>query len=172
MKKIGTAILNVIEIHLAIIVLVTMILSVVIQVFCRYVLNLPLPQAFELSLYTFAWLVYLGTVLSSRNRRHLRLDVLYKKLPWKGQVSIDIISRVLMIVIGIYVLIPNVKYLIFLRRISSATLGIPWVVFLSIFPISIILIVFHESIWVFSHIKELLSGKREVQEDFSFLKRG
>ena len=76
MKRIGTKILDFIEIHLATWVFILLLTSISIEVFSRYVLNKPTPRFFEISIYSFIWTIYLGAALAKRYKQHNRFDII------------------------------------------------------------------------------------------------
>lgn len=157
-KDISKKIFNLFEIHLAVIIFLILFFCIVVQVFSRYVLNHPLPPLFELSIYSFVWVIYLGAPLAKRYKKHIRFDILYRKFPKKMQliteVSFDMLTNVVLLII----LVPIVKYTAWSYKIKASVLRIPWTYLLLCFPIFIVLLFIHNSVWIYYHIKEL-SGK-------------
>ena len=58
-----------------------MTVTVLIQVFFRFVLQSPLRWTEELARYLMIWLVLLASSIAMRNRAHLQVDVLTSALP-------------------------------------------------------------------------------------------
>lgn len=54
--------------------LVLLFVVTVVQVFCRYVLNYPLPWPEEIACYLFIWVTYIGLVKNVRDDDHFRID--------------------------------------------------------------------------------------------------
>ncbi len=82
----------------AIIILFLVMFSVtVINVFMRFVLNSPLSFAVELGRYTFAGIVYLGSIFVMRDDGHIGLDIIVDALPGKLSVIVRKFSRVLVL---------------------------------------------------------------------------
>jgi TRAP-type C4-dicarboxylate transport system permease small subunit len=79
--KILERIFDVIEQGLGVAFLLTMFVSVLIQIFFRYVLKTPLTWTEEASRYSFIWTVLLGAAFAVRRREHVVMDVLFKKFP-------------------------------------------------------------------------------------------
>lgn len=95
--KILSIVLFVIE-HFATILFILFFLSVVIQVFFRYVLNLPLTWSEEAARYLNVWAVLLGASLSVKYKDHLRVDLidgLVKRWPYRAQVVFYFITTAL-----------------------------------------------------------------------------
>jgi TRAP-type C4-dicarboxylate transport system permease small subunit len=103
-----------------------LVLVVLLQIFCRYLLNSPLTWADELARYLFVWVVFLGASTAVRRRSHTRFSGLLGRLPKRGQ-------RVLVIA-GNMSLLPFLAILIYqgadlaLRALEVRTpgLGIPF----------------------------------------------
>jgi len=108
MKRVSDRIFNFLEVHLPTFVFMLLILTVSVQVFSRYVLNHPLPKFFELSIYSFVWVIYLGAALAKRYNRHIRFDILNQKFSQKTRFVIDIFFDTLTSVVFVFMLIPSI----------------------------------------------------------------
>ena len=162
MKTIGNIskkVFDLLEVHLAAVIFVTLFLCIVVQVFSRYVLNRPLPPLFELSIYSFVWAIFLGAPLARRYRKHLRFDILYQKFPKKIQWIIEIVFDTLTNVVLLIILVPIIKYTAWTYMIKASVLRIPWTYLLLCFPIFIILLFIHNSVWIYYHVRKLLGKK-------------
>jgi len=146
------------EIHLPTLIFFLLIMSVAIEVFFRYVLNQPVPELFEVSIYSFVWAIYLGAALAKRYDQHIRFDILYVKLPKRTRLWIDIFFDSLTGIILLIVLIPSIQYTIINYQIKASALRIPWTYLLMCFPISLLLILIHNSMAILSNIQELRGG--------------
>ncbi|MBG0790995.1 MAG: TRAP transporter small permease [Desulfovibrionaceae bacterium] len=58
-----------------------MTLLVLVQVFYRYVLNSPLSETQELSIYAMVYVVMLGCTIAVRNKTHIAVDLVGRMLP-------------------------------------------------------------------------------------------
>ena len=112
MKKSGKKIFDVIEVYIPTFIFLLLIITVTVQVFSRYVFDHPLPKFFELSIYSFVWVIYLGASLAKRYDRHIRFDILYRKLPRRTQLFIDIVFNIITNIVFLLILVPSVKYTI------------------------------------------------------------
>jgi C4-dicarboxylate transporter DctM subunit len=54
-------------------------LAILLQVFCRYVLNAPLPWPEELAVLTFGWMIFLGAALVQGSDSHISIDTLRRR---------------------------------------------------------------------------------------------
>lgn len=69
-----------------------------VNVFMRFVLNSPLSFAVELGRYTFAAIVYLGSILVMRDDGHIGLEIIVDMLPGKLHKIVKAATRVLVLV--------------------------------------------------------------------------
>ncbi len=67
--------------NISAIALAFMTLLVIIQVFYRYVLNNPLSETQELSIYAMVYVVMLGCTIAVRNKTHIAVDFVGNLLP-------------------------------------------------------------------------------------------
>ena len=73
-----------------------------LQVFCRYILNSSLVWAEELARYLLVWLVFVGAALCTRDRAHIRVNVVLNRLPGRLRTVIRLITQ--LIVAGFMIL--------------------------------------------------------------------
>lgn len=163
-KDISKKVFDLFEVHLAAVIFVTLFFSIVIQIFSRYVLNRPLPALFELSIYSFVWTIFLGAPLAKRYKKHLRFDILYQKFPKRLQSITEIAFDTLTNVVLLIILVPIVKYTAWSYEIKASVLRIPWTYLLLCFPIFIVLLFIHNSVWIYYHVRVLLGKKPPPSE--------
>ncbi|RKX53952.1 MAG: TRAP transporter small permease [Thermotoga sp.] len=163
-KDISKKLFDVLEVHVASVIFLFLFSCIVIQVFSRYVLDHPLPLLFELSIYSFVWVIYLGAPLARRYRQHIRFDILYRKLPRKMQLISEIIFDVLTNTVLILISVPIVKYTIWNYRIKASISKIPWSYVFLCYPIFIVLLFIHNSAWIYRNIRELLGKGKPPSE--------
>ena len=164
MKKSYAKIFDVVEVYIPTFIFLLLIITVTVQVFSRYVLDHPLPKFFELSIYSFVWIIYLGASLARRYNRHIRFDIIYRKLPRKAQILTDIAFTMLTNIVFLFILIPSIRYTIWNYRIKASALRIPWTYLLLCFPIFVVLILVHNTAYVYFNVKEL-RGKGTRHEE-------
>ncbi len=143
MRRLVKLIYDFFEVYLAAAVFCVLIASVVVQVFMRYVLDLPSPRLFELAIYAFVWIIYLGAALASRYNQHVRVDILYQRLPKKVSLALDLVFHLLTNVVLLVILYPVSKYMVEMFRIKSSALRIPWSFLLGIYPLFVLLVLAH-----------------------------
>jgi TRAP-type C4-dicarboxylate transport system permease small subunit len=169
LARVARRIFNFLELHLPSFVLFLLVATVSTQVFSRYVLNRPLPKFFELSIYSFVWVIYLGAALAKRYDRHIRFDIINKKLSEKARAVIEIFFDLLTNVLFLILLVPSIRYTAWNYRVKASALRVPWTYLLLCFPIFIILIVIHNSASIAKNIRFLSGGKTPSPEELPWL---
>jgi len=155
------------EIHLPSYIFMLLIITIGVGVFSRYVLNHPIPPLFELSIYSFVWIIYLGAALAKRYDKHIRFDVLYRKYSVKTKHAVDMAFDIMLTCVMIILLIPSIRYTIMNYNIKASALRIPWTYLLLCYPIFIILIIMHNVTSIVQAIK-VISGKAEPKKEEAY----
>jgi len=153
------------EIYLPSYIFMLLVLTIGVQVFSRYVLDHPIPQLFELSIYSFIWIIYLGAALAKRYNKHIRFDILYRKYSVKTRHAIDMIFDIILSVVMITLLEPSIKYTIMNYSIKASALRIPWTYLLLCFPLFVILILMHNITSIIYSIKVIFGKEKEKEEE-------
>ena len=157
-NKLLKKIYDFLEIHLPSYIFILLVLTIGVSVFSRYVLNHPIPPLFELSIYSFVWIIYLGAAFAKRYDKHIRFDVIYKKYSLKTKYAVDMVFDIILTVVMLALLFPSIKYTIMNYNIKASALRIPWTYLLICYPIFIILIIMHNVTSIIYSIK-VISGK-------------
>lgn len=98
-----------------------------LQVFMRYVVRHSLSWSEELTLWVFVWFIWITVALAFKHRKHVRVVVFKTLLSARGQVVLDLIVDVAIIVF-LGVLIVQCLELMsqpFVARQTSVVLGMP-----------------------------------------------
>jgi len=74
-----------IERAIGVLLVVTIVVTITIQVITRYVFGQPLVWVEELAGYCFLWGVFLGAAAGMKELRHIRIDTFVSKLPLRRQ---------------------------------------------------------------------------------------
>ncbi len=162
MRRIVKLIYDLFEVYLSSAVFIVLITSVVVQVFMRYVLDMPSPKLFELAIYSFIWIIYLGAALASRYNQHVRFDILYQRLPRRVSLALDLFFHLLTNVTLLVILYPVTKYMVDMYRIKSSALRIPWSFLLGIYPVFVLLVLAHNFTAIVVNARRILG--RPVKE--------
>jgi TRAP-type C4-dicarboxylate transport system permease small subunit len=162
MRKLVNFIFDVFEVYLAVIIFSALIISIFLEVFFRYVLNNPSPQLFELSIYCFVWVIYLGGALATRYNQHVRFDLIYRALPEKARRVLEIFFQLLTNGVLLVLFVPSIRYTIQLYPIKASALRVPWTFLLMVFPIFLALVLVHNFTSIVKDILRLTG--REIKD--------
>ena len=125
MKEKGNPLLQIIRnVNDAVVVVLflAMTITVIIQVFFRFVIQSPLRWTEELARYLMIWLVLMASAIAMRNRSHLQVDVLTSALPQKPKRILTAIVDLLTIVflcIMIYAAFPTGGVLMIMEQLLT-----------------------------------------------------
>ncbi|WP_339226970.1 TRAP transporter small permease [Oceanobacillus sp. FSL K6-2867] len=98
--------------HLATILFILFFIVVILQVFFRFVLNMPLTWSEEASRYLNLWSVLLGAALAVKYKDHLRVDLidgLVKKWPYRAQIGFYMFTTVISVLVVLSFLTGSIK---------------------------------------------------------------
>jgi TRAP-type C4-dicarboxylate transport system permease small subunit len=69
-------------------------LAILLQVFCRYVLNAPLAWPEELAVLTFGWMIFSGAALVQGSDSHIAIDTLRRRAGKRLGQALDLVRHV------------------------------------------------------------------------------
>lgn len=125
-----------------VVALAVMFVAIVVQVVFRYLFT-PLIWPFELSIFMYICLIYLGAALAARQGTHVAFDIVFNLLPAGAR-------RILSTVVGLFGaaaligLVPaGVRLMIQSHIIKSASLRIPWSFLVFVYLVAIVLMAGH-----------------------------
>jgi TRAP-type C4-dicarboxylate transport system permease small subunit len=75
--------------------------SVLLQIFLRYLLNFPLTWSEELSRYLFIMVCFLGWTLATRNKSHIKVNIILDALPAKIRFLVKVFIQMLVLVFAV-----------------------------------------------------------------------
>ena len=158
MSRVLKRVFDFFEVYLAVAVFSILLLSVFVQVFMRYVLNMPSPQLFEVSTYSFVWVIYLGGALATRYDQHMRFDLIYRSLSRKARLILDIVFDLFTNGVMLLLVVPSFRYTIQVYPIKASALRIPWTFLLIVYPVFVVLVILHNFLSVYYNVR-VLAGK-------------
>jgi TRAP-type C4-dicarboxylate transport system permease small subunit len=121
----GDRLVRFVEETCGVIALSVMFFAIVVQVTFRYLFR-PLIWPFELSIFMYICLIYLGAALAARQDAHVAFDLLVKRLPPRTQRVIALAMRLLGALMILPLIVPGIRLMIKSHTIRSASLRIPW----------------------------------------------
>ncbi|MDB5505533.1 MAG: transporter small permease subunit [Devosia sp.] len=96
----------------------------IIQIVCRYILNLPVGWTHEVSVVMWLWLVLFGTAFVVRDSEEIRFDLIYGSVSNRTRRVLIVVSA--LIVVGLFsIALPAViDYLLFMKVERTAYLKV------------------------------------------------
>jgi TRAP-type C4-dicarboxylate transport system permease small subunit len=98
---------------------------ILLQVFCRYILQAPLIWPEELATLISLWMAFIGVSYVHKRNRHLRMDYFVKLLPQSIVKVIDFLTNVAIILLLYYVIKGGLRIIPIQARNLSPALRIP-----------------------------------------------
>lgn len=125
-----------------VVALVVMLLAIIVQVIFRYLFT-PLIWPFELSIYMYICLIYLGAALAARHDSHVAFDIFFNALPEPAQRTISTIHRVIGAGLLLALVPAGIQFMIQSYTIRSASLRIPWSFLVFVYLVGMLLMAGH-----------------------------
>jgi len=146
---------NIVDKYVSFILVMLMIVSTGLQVFTRYILNNPLSGTEELSRICLIWLVFWGSAIGLKRKKHLSVSVIFDRLPKKIRQYINIfINIAILIFLGILVVF-SYQLLTKTYKITTPALGISSLFIYIIIPISCILMIIQLAMVIINNVKDI-----------------
>lgn len=139
-----------------VIALAVMFLAIVVQVIFRYFFT-PLIWPFELSIFMYICLIYLGAALAARQDSHVAFDVLFNLFPTRLQRVISACLRLFGAALLVSLVPAGIQLMIQTHVIKSASLRIPWSFLVLVYLIGMLLMAGHLIAWTLRDWKALRS---------------
>ncbi|MDR2589287.1 MAG: TRAP transporter small permease [Spirochaetales bacterium] len=100
-----------------------------LQIFMRYVMNLPLIWSEELARYIFVWATFIGVGYGVRKRIHISMEFFYSRFPRKVKLAATLATNLLCILIFVYLIPFGIETVKTQWYIDSSAMQIPmsWV---------------------------------------------
>jgi TRAP-type C4-dicarboxylate transport system permease small subunit len=141
-----------------VIALAVMFLAIVVQVIWRY-LFLPLIWPFELSIFMYICLIYLGAALAARRKTHVAFDILFNALPPKVQRVISTAVQLFGALVLLILVPSGIQLMIQSHVLKSASLRIPWSFLILVYLIGVVLMAAHLIVDAVGQWKRPAGGK-------------
>lgn len=136
-----------------------MVLAVCWQVITRFILKNPSTLTEEILRYLLVWTTMVGGAYAYGRRKHLSINMLTKKLPFRQQKMLDILIQIIVIAFAVVVMTMGGFHLVGTTSNQiSAALHLPMPYVYASIPVGGILIIFYSLIFIMEDIKEM-NGK-------------
>lgn len=117
----------------------TLILS--LQVFCRFVLDLPLTWSEEAARYLFVWITFIGAGYGVKHHYHIEMEAVVRLFPKKSKVITQVITNSICIAAFSYIIPDSLKFVANQGQISSSAMGISMGLVFACIPIGVAILV-------------------------------
>ncbi len=118
-------------------ILVTMIL----QVAFRYLLNAPLVWTEELARYLYIWACFLGAPIALRRGNHIAITLAVERLPPRGVRLVALATQAAAIFFLLHLAIQGTRLALRSHSLMAITVPIPWSVIYLAAPVSAVLMI-------------------------------
>lgn len=102
-----------------------MVATIVLQVFCRFVLGNPLSWSEELARYVFVWITFLGAAIAYRHGGHIVVESAVVLLPRRVQVSLAWVVDLLMSAALVVLLVQGLRIVEVNSNVQATMLEVP-----------------------------------------------
>ena len=96
-----------------------------VQIFMRYVVNMPLIWSEELARYLFVWATFVGASYGVRNKIHISMELLYVRFPRKLKLAVTLITTTVSILVFAYLIPYGIDTVSTQWYIESSAMQIP-----------------------------------------------
>ena len=129
----------------AVLLIATMFVSFLLQIFFRYVLNRPLGWTEEVTVLCWVWVVLWGASFIIADADEVRFDIFYNLFPPKARRAVTIVASLALIALMALSLPATWRYVEFMRREHSAYLHMRFDYLYSIYVIFSVVSIFRQA---------------------------
>lgn len=131
---------------ICVILLGTLVLDVLWQVFTRFIISSPSAFTDEMAGYLLIWVGMLGAAYVTGQREHLAIDILIQKSPEKRKKKLLAFTFLVVFVFALFVLVIGGGWLMYTRfmwDVRSAALGLPLGIVYAVLPLAGVFIMYY-----------------------------
>ena len=132
---------DIIEIWIPVLALIVLLMSFLIGILFRYLLDNPLIWPYEITMIAFMLITFLGASFALRDREHIEFTLFYQWLSPSNQRRLFQFTRVLIIMIFLLIWYPSYDFISFMSYKKTTALNIPYPWFYYSFLVFISLII-------------------------------
>lgn len=153
--------------HFLVFLMTVMLLSVVWQVFTRYILGSSSDFTDELARYLLIWIGTLGAAYISGKNMHLAIDLLPTKLKGRANYWLTVFINLMVMTFALFVMVIGglrLVYITYTLGQTSASLQIPLAVIYLILPASGLLIIFYKTLEILMYEPDESPGSKTIEQ--------
>lgn len=144
-----------IEYSIASIAVITMVVSITLEVIFRYFLNLPLSWCEELARFATIWMSFIGTAITYRHRDLVMMDVIDKICSEQVSIFLNLFATMISIAFFVVLIYGEIELQFLASASKSLALGIPMNVW--------------SMVILFSGVSMLISAFKHTRQDIKTL---
>jgi TRAP-type C4-dicarboxylate transport system permease small subunit len=118
-------------------------LSVALQIFMRYLFNMPLVWSEEFARYIFVWITFIGAGYGVRHGIHISMEYFYNKFPPAVRKAVSIATLALSAGAFAYLLPTAVFFMAEQDKIASSAMQMPMSWLFAAVPVGCVLVLIH-----------------------------
>jgi TRAP-type C4-dicarboxylate transport system permease small subunit len=119
--------------NISVLLLVTMFAALIVQVFFRYFINMPMGWTDELSLIMWTWLVLFGAAFIVRERDEIRFELLHASVPSGIRRAMSFVAAISLVALFLAALPAVVDYVTFMKVQRTAYFHLRFDLFFSVY---------------------------------------
>lgn len=132
-----------------------MVLVIMLQVFCRYVLNSPLSWPEELTIYLMAYMAFIGSAVAVKSCEHIGVDLFVMMLPERGRAVVFLVVKLAMMLFAFFLFKAGLEFAIFGWPMVSDALRISMFWPRLSMPVGGLIMIFHLTYQIIEDIDKL-----------------
>ena len=115
---------DIVELYIPILSFVIMFVVFIAQIFCRYILRMPLAWAYEVTVSCYLWLVVLGACYAQRKHAHVTFTLITDVMPMRAQAFCIFLGNLLIAFTFAWSFIPSIKFVDFMAMQKTSVFKI------------------------------------------------
>ncbi|MBW1961194.1 MAG: TRAP transporter small permease [Deltaproteobacteria bacterium] len=132
-----------------------MFISVLLQVFFRYVLEKPLSWSEELARFAFVWLSFIGAAMAFGKRLHFGIDYLVNKLPHRFRSALELATGCLVFIFILVLIVQGYHTTFSAKLFRSAGLNLRMDAVFAAIPVAGIIMAYYMARQIIESIRKL-----------------
>ena len=124
-RKIWQVFMDIIEVYIPSITIITLFIAFILQIFSRYVLRAPMVWPYEVAQISYVVAIMLGTCYAERAQENICFSILYDAMPPVVRKIFDIIADLMIVAVLGYSLYSLIDFYAFFMTRYSVVLKVP-----------------------------------------------
>lgn len=127
-------------------------------VVARYVFKHPLIWSDEVIIYLFTWVVFMGSAIAYKNKKHISISIFTSFLPQAVQRSLDLAGDLLVLLFLVFLLYQSTILYQMNRDVPSFTIPVPVSVMAFSLPVMAVLMIYYNVSSIIEKLKPTIKA--------------